>query len=91
MCNEFQDIFNQAHTSGPITRAQAKLIKYKDTTQLALSLLKSETEIIMCRDHCTECECEENYFKNQHLLEFQWCQLKLAEARCKQWQKNLLK
>jgi hypothetical protein len=46
VCNEFQDIFNQAHTSGPITRAQAKLIKYKVTTQLALSLLKSETENI---------------------------------------------
>jgi len=46
VCNEFQDIFIQAHTSGPITRGQAKLIKYKDTTQLALSLLKSETENI---------------------------------------------
>jgi len=28
---EFKDIFNQAHSRGPITRAQAKLIKYKDT------------------------------------------------------------
>ncbi len=34
----FQDIFNQAHTSGPITREQVKLITYKDATQLALIL-----------------------------------------------------
>ncbi len=29
-CKDFQNIFNQAHNNSPITRAQAKLIKYKD-------------------------------------------------------------
>ncbi len=33
---DFNDIFNKAHSEGPITRAKAKLIKYKDTAQLAL-------------------------------------------------------
>jgi len=41
---DFSDVFNQAHIKGPITRAQVKLIKYKDAAQLALILLKSETE-----------------------------------------------
>ncbi len=27
---DFGDIFNKAHSEGPITRAKAKLIKYKD-------------------------------------------------------------
>ncbi len=35
-CPDFNDIFNKAHNEGPITRAKAKLIKYKDTAQLAL-------------------------------------------------------
>ncbi len=39
---DFNDIFNKAHSEGPITRAKAKLIKYKDAAQLALLLLKSE-------------------------------------------------
>jgi hypothetical protein len=33
---DFRDVFNQAHSKGPITRAQAKLIKYKNVAQLAL-------------------------------------------------------
>ncbi len=40
--DDFRDIFNQAQSDGPITRAQAKLIKYKDAALLALQLLKSE-------------------------------------------------
>jgi hypothetical protein len=59
---DFKDIFNQANSRGPITRAQAKLIKFKDAVQLALLLLKNETENIdsLCdpSDHCTECESE---------------------------------
>ena len=38
---DFSDIFNKAQSEGPITRAKAKLIKYKDAAQLALILLKS--------------------------------------------------
>jgi hypothetical protein len=86
---DFSDIFNQGYNKGPITRAQAKLIKYKDAAQLALILLKSETENIdsLCNpsDHCTECESEETYFDNRNSLQSQWCQLKLAENWCKQW------
>jgi hypothetical protein len=40
-------------------------------------------------DHCAEYESEE--FVNGHLLKFQWRQLKLAEARCKQWWIKLMK
>ncbi len=43
---DFKDVFNQAHSRGPITRAQVKLIKYKDAAQLALILFKTETENI---------------------------------------------
>ncbi len=77
---DFKNIFNQAHSRGPVTRAQAKLIKYKDAVQLALLLLKSETENIdsLCdpSDYCAECKREETYFENRNLLEFQWRQLK---------------
>jgi hypothetical protein len=63
---DFTDIFNQAHSRGPITRAQAKLIKYKDAAQLALILLKSETENIdsLCdpSDNCPGCESEDPNF-----------------------------
>jgi hypothetical protein len=38
---DFNNIFNKAQSEGPITRAKAKLIKYKDVAQLALILLKS--------------------------------------------------
>jgi hypothetical protein len=59
---DFNDIFNEAHSEGPITRAKAKLIKYKDAAQLALLLLKSETDTInsLCdpSDHCGCCESE---------------------------------
>jgi len=41
---DFNDMFNKAHDEGPITRAKAKLIKYKDAAQLALLLLKSEKD-----------------------------------------------
>jgi hypothetical protein len=37
---DFSDIFNKAQSEGPITRAKAKLIKYKDAAQLALILIK---------------------------------------------------
>jgi hypothetical protein len=47
---------------------------------------QNETENIdsLCdpSDHCAECESEENYFNNRNLLEFQWCQLKLAKNNC---------
>ncbi len=92
---DFRDIFNQARNEGPITRAKAKLIKYKDAAQLALILLTSETENIdsLCNpsDHCSECESEDNYFANRHTLQFQWHQLKLAEQCCKQWRLKLMK
>ncbi len=32
---DFSDIFNKAQSEGPITRAKAKIIKYKDAAQLA--------------------------------------------------------
>ncbi len=86
---DFSDIFNKAQSEGPITRAKAKLMKYKDTAQLALILLKSETDTIdsLCdpSDNCAQCESEETYFADSKMLPFQWCQLKLAEQCCKQW------
>jgi len=35
LLTDFSDIFNKAQNEGPITRAEAKLIKYKDGAQLA--------------------------------------------------------
>jgi hypothetical protein len=76
---DFSDIFNKAQSEGPITSAKAKFIKYKDAAQLALILLKSETDTFnsLCdpHDHCGRCESEETY---------------LAENRCKQWQLKLM-
>ncbi len=73
---DFSDIFNKAQSEGPITRAKAKLIKYKDAAQLALILLKSETDTInsLCdpSDNCTHCESEENYLAESKPLPFQW-------------------
>jgi hypothetical protein len=84
-----------APSNRPFTRAQAKLIKYKDTAQLALLLLNEEMPNMnsLCEpsDHCAECESEETYFENQNMLQARWCQLKLAEARCKQWRLRLMK
>ncbi len=92
---DFNDIFNKAHSEGPITRAKAKLIKYKDAAQLALLLLKSENDTInsLCdpSDHCGRCESEETYLAESKTLPFQWRQLKLAENRCKQWRLKLMK
>jgi hypothetical protein len=92
---DFNDIFNKAHSEGPITRANAKLIKYKDAAQLALMLLKSETDTInsLCdpSDHCGHCESEETYLAESKTLPFQWRQLKLAENCCKQWRLKLMK
>jgi hypothetical protein len=92
---DFNDIFNKAHSEGPITRAKAKLIKYKDAAQLALILLKSENDTInsLCdpSDHCGRCESEETYLSESKTLPFQWRQLKLAENRCKQWRLKLMK
>ncbi len=87
----FKNIFNQNHCDGPITIAQAKLIKHKDTAQLALALLQDEKLLInihsLCDpiEHCAECENEDSYFKQKDTLQAQWRQLKLAEAGCKQW------
>jgi hypothetical protein len=76
---DFNDIFNQACNEGPLTRAKAKLIKYKDAAQLALILLKSEDENIdsLCNpeNNCKSCESEDSYFANRHSLQFQWRQL----------------
>jgi hypothetical protein len=92
---DFSDIFNKVQSEGPITRAKAKLIKYKDAAQLALILLKSETDTInsLCdpRDNCGRCESEETYQAESKTLPFQWCQLKLAENCCKQWQLKLMR
>jgi hypothetical protein len=86
VCPDLNDIFNKAHSKGPITRAKAKLIKYKDAAQLALMLLKSENDTInsLCdpSDHCGCCESEETYLAESKMLPFQWRQLKLAENRC---------
>jgi hypothetical protein len=91
---DFSDIFNKAQSEGPITRAKAKLIKYKDKAQLALILLKSETDTInsLCdpSDNCAWCESEETYLAESKMLPFQWRQLKLAE-HCKQWRLKLMK
>ncbi len=80
---DFNDIFNKVHSEGPITRAKAKLIKYKDAAQLALMLLKRETHTIysLCdpSDHCGRCESEETYLAESKTLPFQWRQLKLSE------------
>jgi hypothetical protein len=93
--HDFNDIFNKAHNEGPITRAKAKLIKYKDAAQLALLLLKSEKDTInsLCdpSKHCGRCESEETYLAESKTLPFQWRQLKLAENRCKQWRLKLMK
>ena len=91
-CN---DIFNKAHNEGPITRAKAKIIKYKYAAQLALLLLKSEKDTIdsLCdpSKNCGSCESEDDYFAKSKTLPFQWRQLKLAENRCKQWRLKLMK
>ncbi len=92
---DFSDIFNKVQSEGPITRAKAKLIRYKDAAQLALILLKSETDTIesLCdpSDNCGRCESEETYLSESKTLPFQWHQLKLAENHCKQWQLKLIK
>ncbi len=91
----FSDIFNKAQSEGPITRAKVKLIKYKDAAQLALILLKSETDTIdsLCdpNDNCGCCESEETYLAESKMLPFQWRQLKLAKNHCKQWELKLMR
>ncbi len=93
--HDFNDIFNKAHNEGPITRAKARLIKYKDAAQLALLLLKSEKDTIdsLCdpSQNCGSCESEDNYCAKSKTLPSQWRQLKLAENRCKQWRLKLMK
>jgi hypothetical protein len=71
-----------------------KLIKYKYASLVA-QLLKSEEapnidSLCDASDHCTECESEDSYFEDKHTLQAQWQQLKLAEARCKQWRLCLM-
>jgi len=72
---DFSDIFNKAQCEGPITRAKAKLIKYKDAAQLALILLKSETDtndsICDPNDNCGCCESEETYLAESKTFPFQ--------------------
>jgi hypothetical protein len=89
----FRHIFNKVQSEGPITRAKAKLIKY--AAQLALILLKSETDTIdsLCdpSDNCGHCESKETYLAESKTLPFQWRQLKLAENHCKQWRLKLMK
>jgi len=71
-----------------------KLIKYKYASLVAQLLKSEETPNIdsLCdpSDHCTECESEDSYFEDKHTLQAQWQQLKLAEARCKQWRLCLM-
>jgi hypothetical protein len=71
---DFNDIFNKAHSEGPIMKAKAKLIKYKDAAQLALILLKSETDDMnsLCdpSDNCGRCESEETYLAESKTLPF---------------------
>jgi hypothetical protein len=58
--------FNDAPRDGPITRARAKLIKFKDTAHLTLLMLseEGETEInSMCDGPCPSCDTENEYFK----------------------------
>jgi hypothetical protein len=92
---DFNDILNKAHSEGPITRAKAKLIKYKDAAQLALLLLKSENDTInsLCdpSQNCGRCESEETYLAESKTLPFQWRQLKLAENRCKHCRLKLMR
>ena len=90
-----KDVFNQTHNSMQITRAQAKLIKYKDVTQLALQWLQNEEGInidSLCApsDNCPSCESDDSHFKKQLTMQAQRHQLKLAEERCKQWMLHLM-
>jgi hypothetical protein len=92
---DFNDIFNKAQNDGPITRARVKLIRYEYTAQLALLLLKSETDtansLCLPSEHCGRCKSKKGYLKNINSLPAQWCQLKLAEQHCKQWRLKLMK
>jgi hypothetical protein len=90
---DFNDIFNKAHSEGPITRAKAKLIKYKDAAQLALLISETDTINSFCdpSDNCGCCESEETYLTESKTLPYQWRQLKLAENCCKQWRLKLMK
>ncbi len=71
-----------------------KLIKYEDAAQLALILLKSETDTIdsLCdpSDNCGHCESEKLILLKA-TVPFQWRQLKLAANRCRQWRLKLMK
>ncbi len=63
--------FNENSSDKLLTRARAKLIKYKEAAQLALTLLKNEEEEenidAMCDilfDQCPICDTEERYLKD---------------------------
>jgi hypothetical protein len=67
--NHFEELnFNGAQFDRPITRMHAKLIKYKEAAQLALTMLKNEEEDdAMCDipfDQCPICDAEERYMKD---------------------------
>jgi transposase InsO family protein len=68
---ELQDLnFNDYHTDGPITRARARLINYKEAAQLALLMLNeeggsSDSNFVdsLCSEPCPSCDSENEYFK----------------------------
>jgi hypothetical protein len=89
-----KDFLNQTNHIGPLTRAQAKLMKYKDDMQLALQLLQEEEGRITIdsswdqSNYRTEYKSEDDYFEKQKMMQAQWHQLKLVKERCKQWKKK---
>jgi hypothetical protein len=68
---KLQDLdFNDYHTDGPITRARARLINYKEAAQLALLMLNeeggsSDSNFVdsLCSEPCPSCDSENEYFK----------------------------
>jgi hypothetical protein len=62
--------FNDNSSHKPLTRARAKLIKYKEAAQLALLMLNKEggssefeTFDSLCSEPCPSCDTENDYFK----------------------------
>jgi hypothetical protein len=71
---ELQDLnFNDCHTDGPITRACARLINYKNAAHLALLMLNKDSgediDIFsnnidsLCDGPCASCDSKNDYFK----------------------------
>ncbi len=62
--------FNDSSSDKPLTHARAKLINYKNAAQLALLMLKEESEYSdfetidsLCSEPCPSCDTENDYFK----------------------------